>query len=114
MPVEEARELKDSLAIAHGTGRGIVTVVARVANFALVDPTLQEGRYWMMQAGMRITPSVSELLGLARSSDAIFISDFDYPRLLQVPEFQPLLTQSERLYQGKYFFVLRPPSTPPL
>jgi hypothetical protein len=72
MPVDEARELKESLAIAHGTGAGVVTALAHVANFGMVDPTLRQGRYWMMQVGMRTTPSVAELLRLAQSSAALF------------------------------------------
>jgi len=110
MPVDEARELKESLAIAHGTGAGIVTVVAHVANFGLVDPTLRQGRYWMMQAGMRTTPSVAELLRLARSSDALLVSQIDYAPLLKIPQFQPLLTKTERLHEGKHFIVLGAPN----
>jgi hypothetical protein len=112
MPVDEARELKESLAIAHATGKGIVTVVAHVANFGLVDPTLRQGRYWMMQEGMRTTPSVAELVSLAQSSDALFVTQNDYAKLLRVPQFQPFLT-SERLHEGKYFIVLRAPNAPP-
>lgn len=114
MPVDEARELKESLAVAHGTGAGIVTAVAHVANFGLVDPTLRQGRYWMMQAGMLTTPSVAELLRLARTSDALFVSQIDYAPLLKIPELRPLLTETERLYEGKHFIVLRAPSAPPL
>jgi len=113
MPVDEARELKESLAIAHGTGAGVVTAVAHVANFGLVDPTLRQGRYWMMQVGMRTTPSVAELLHLAQSSDALFVSQIDYGPLVRIPEFRSLVTNSERLYVGKYFMVLRAPSAPP-
>jgi len=113
MPVDEARELKESLAVAHGTGAGIVTVVAHVANFGLVDRTLRQGRYWMMQAGMRTTPSVAELLRLAQSSDALFVTQSDYAPLLRIPQFLPLLTKTERLHEGKYFIVLRAPNAPP-
>lgn len=110
MPVDEARELKQSLAIAHGTGAGIVTVVAHVANWGLVDPTLRQGRYWMMQPGMTTTPSVTELLNLAQSSDALFLSPTDYTQLVRMPQFRPLLTKCERLHEGKYFLVLRAPN----
>lgn len=110
MPLDQAREMKEALAIAHGTGAGVVTVVAHVANFGLVDPTLRQGRYWMMQAGMRYTPSVTELLGLAHSSDALFVSQSDYAPLLAIPQFQPLLAKTERLHVGKYFLVLRAPN----
>ena len=113
MPVDEAHELKESLAVAHGTGAGIVTVVAHVANFGLVDRTLRQGRYWMMQAGMRTTPSVAELLRLAQSSDALFVTQSDYAPLLRIPQFLPLLTKTERLHEGKYFIVLRAPNAPP-
>jgi hypothetical protein len=113
MPVDEADDLKQSLTLAHAIGRGTVTVVARAANFGLVDPTLRQGRYWMMQVGMHATPSIAELLSLAQSSDALFVSQFDYPGLLKIPEFRPLLTKSERLHEGKYFLVLRPTSAPP-
>jgi len=112
MPVDEARELKESLAIAHGTGAGSVAVVTHVANWGLVDPTLRQGRYWLMQPGMPTTPSVAELLGLAQSSDAFLLSQFDYTLLLRMPQFQPLLTKSERLHEGKYFMVLRAPNAP--
>jgi len=113
MPADERAELKESLSLAHATGRGVVAVVARAANFGLVDPTLRQGRYWMMQVGMRATPSIAELLNLAHSSDAIFVSQFDYPGLLRIPDFQPLLTRSERIHEGKYFLVLRPPTAAP-
>jgi hypothetical protein len=112
MPVDEARELKESLAIAHGTGAGIVTAVTHVANFGMIDPTLRQGRYWMMQVGMRTTPSVAELLRLAQSSDAFFLSQADYAPMLKIPEFQPLLTKTERLHEGKHFIVLRAPNAP--
>jgi hypothetical protein len=113
MPVEEARELKESLAIAHGTGAGVVTAVAHVANFGMVDPTLRQGRYWMMQPGMRITPSVAELVSLAHSSDTLFVTQSDYAQLLMIPEFSPLFAKNERLYEGKHFIVLRAPDSPP-
>lgn len=114
MPADESADLKKSLSIAHATGKGVATVVARAANFALVDPSLRQGRYWMMQVGMRYTPSITELLNLAHSSDAIFVSQFDYPGLLRIPDFEPLLTKSERIHEGKYFLVLRPPAAPSL
>lgn len=113
MPVDEARELKESLAIAHGTGAGIVTAVTHVANWGLVDPTLRQGRYWMLQPGMSTRPSDAELLRLAQSSDALLLSQFDYTLLLRMPQYRPLLTKSERLHEGKHFMVLRAPNAPP-
>jgi hypothetical protein len=113
MPVDEARELKEALAIAHRTGAGVVTAVTHVANFGMIDPTLRQGRYWMMQVGMRSTPSVAELLRLAQTSDALFLSQADYAPMLKIPEFQPLLTKTKRLHEGKDFIVLRAPNVSP-
>jgi hypothetical protein len=110
MSAERANELKRSLALAHSIGGGVVTVVARVANFGIVDPKLRQGRYWMMQAGMRATPSVAELVSMARSSDALFMTKSDYPGMVRIPEFQSFLINAEHLYDGKYFLVLRPAS----
>jgi len=112
LSTDQAEDLQKALALAHATGRGVVTVVARVANFGRVDPTLRQGRYWMMEVGMRTTPSVAELVSLARSSDALFGSQYDCRTLMKIPELQPILTASERIYEGKYFFVMRPSGAP--
>ncbi len=108
LPAEQADELKQVLARGHATGSGAVAVVARAANFGLVDPKLLQGRYWMMLVGMRTTPSVPKLVDLARSADAILVTQTDYLPLTDIPEFHRLLLESQRLHVGKYFLLLRP------
>jgi hypothetical protein len=107
MPADEAEEWRATLAMGHSVGAGSIAVVARTSNFALADPTLRQGRYWMMVKAMRSTPSVDELLEIVRSSDTIFVTQHDYPAIVGIPEFHSFLSSSERLHDGKYFMLLR-------
>jgi hypothetical protein len=108
MPADEADEWKEAMALAHSVGSGTVTVAARAANFGVIDPTLKQGHYWMMLRGMRKTPSVDELLGLAHSSDTVFVTRHDYETMAGIPDFHLLMTESTRIHDGKYFVLLRP------
>ncbi len=67
---DEAPEWRQAMALAHDS---LAAVVAVAAGFELVDPAVREGRYWMLLAGERSTPSVDETVRVAESSDAILV-----------------------------------------
>lgn len=109
MPLDEAADWNETLALGHSVGRGRVAVLGKFANFRMADPSLAEGRFWAMMKGMRPTPSDETELGAIRESDAILVTQFDYDDLTHIAEFGPVAARSERLRTGKYFLLLRTP-----
>jgi hypothetical protein len=110
MPLDEADEWAATTSLARSIGHGSVTAIARTANFENVAPWMHESRSWMMLAGMRDTPSVPELVALARAADTLFVTKHDYDEMARIPAFQAMVSRSERLHDGKYFMLLRPTS----
>jgi len=108
MDPTQAEELNATLALGHSVGGGVITALARASNFGLVDPTIREGHYWMLVPGMPRTKAHDEILQLAKSSDAVFVTRFDYGELGRTPEFRAFLQMSERLHEGTRFLLLRP------